>query len=210
MFVHARDDIRFNAIQETTMTQNILRLDASARHAGSRSRAFADAVIAGLPGAHVTTRDLATGVPQITEAYTSGTFKAPDERSPAEHEALALSDELLAELQAADTLVISMATYNFNIPASLKAWIDQVFRAGITFRYTDTGPEGLLKGKSALVLRASAGTPTGAPADFATPYLTFALGFIGITDVTFLDVPAEASPAEIEAAVAAIRQPLAA
>jgi len=192
------------------MTQTILRLDASARHSGSRSRRFADAVLAGLPGAHVIARELAAGVPQITEAYTSATFKAPDDRSQAERAALALSDELLAELQAADTLVISMATYNFNLPASLKAWIDQVFRAGIAFRYTETGPQGLLTGKTALVLRASAGTPIGSATDFATPYLTFALGFIGITDVTFLDAPAEAGPAEIEAAVAAIRQPLAA
>jgi len=188
------------------MTQTILRLDASARHEGSSSRGFADAVLAGFSGAHVTTRDLAAGVPQITEAYTSGTFKAPEDRSPAEREALALSDTLLAELQAADTLVIATSTYNFNIPASLKAWIDQVLRVGIAFRYTETGPEGLLKGKSALVLRASAGTPTESPADFATPYLTFILGFVGITDVTFLDAPAEASPAELEAAISALQQ----
>ncbi len=192
------------------MTRNILRLDASARHDASRSRRFADAVLAGFPDSAVTTRDLGAGVPQITEAFTSGTFTAPADRSPAEHEALRISDELLAELQAADTLVISMATYNFNIPASLKAWIDQVFRAGIAFRYTETGPEGLLKGKSALVLRASAGTPSGSPADFVTPYLTFALGFIGITDVTFLDAPAEAGSEQIEAAISAIRLPLAA
>ncbi|MEZ5769671.1 MAG: NAD(P)H-dependent oxidoreductase [Paracoccaceae bacterium] len=192
------------------MTQTILRLDASARHAASRSRAFADAILAQLPGALVVTRDLAQGVPQITEDYTSGTFKAPNDRTDAERAALALSDELLAELQAADTLVISMATYNFNIPASLKAWIDQVFRAGVAFRYTNTGPEGLLKGKSALVIRASAGTPNGADNDFVTPYLTFALGFVGITDVTFLDAPAEATAGEIEAAVAALRPPLAA
>ncbi len=107
-------------------------------------------------------------------------------------------------MQAADTLVISMATYNFNIPASLKAWIDQIARAGIAFRYTETGPEGLLTGKRALVLRASAGTPTGAPADFATPYLTFMLGFIGISDVTFLDAPAEADEATIAQAAAAL------
>ncbi|HCQ64197.1 MAG TPA: FMN-dependent NADH-azoreductase [Rhodobacteraceae bacterium] len=187
------------------MTQTILRLDASARHEGSHSRSFTDAVLADLEGSKIITRDLAAGVPQITEAYTSGTFKAPEDRTADEHAALALSDEMLAELQAADTLVISMATYNFNIPASLKAWIDQVFRVGVAFRYTETGPEGLLKGKSALVLRASAGTPTEGPADFATPYLTFALGFIGITDVTFLDAPAEASPAELEAAISALQ-----
>lgn len=192
------------------MPQNILRLDASARHVGSLSRAFADAVLAGLPSARVTHRDLADGIPQITEGYTSGTFKEPADRSAEEHAALALSDELFAELKAADTLVIATATYNFNIPASLKAWIDQVTRRGLAFRYTETGPEGLLKGKRALVLRASAGTPTGAEHDFATPYLTFALGFIGITDVTFLDVPAEAGEAEIAQAMNALARPMAA
>ncbi len=192
------------------MTQTILRLDASARHAGSRSRSFADAVLAALASTDVTTRDLAAGVPQITEAYTSGTFKAPEDRTDDERAALALSDALLAELQAADTLVIATATYNFNIPASLKAWIDQITRAGRAFRYTETGPVGLLTGKRAVVLRASQGTPTGAEHDFATPYLTFALGFIGITDVTFLDVPAEADQAGIDAAVNALHRPLAA
>ncbi len=186
------------------MPQKILRLDASARTKGSRSRAFADAVLAQLPGAEVTERDLADGVPQITEAYTTGTFTPEAERSSDERDALALSDRLLGELVEADTLVISMATYNFNIPASLKAWIDQVARAGLAFRYTEAGPEGLLTGKRALVLRASQGTPTGAEHDFVTPYLTFVLGFLGITDVTFLDAPAEASATEIEAALGAL------
>lgn len=192
------------------MTQTILRLDASARHEGSRSRAFADAVLAGLPAARIVHRDLAAGVAHITEAYTTGTFKEPEDRTPEEQAALALSDDLFAELKAADTLVIAMATYNFNMPASLKAWIDQVTRRGLAFRYTETGPVGLLKGKRAVVLRASAGTPTGAEHDFATPYLTFALGFIGITDVTFLDVPAEADEAETARAVAALAPAIAA
>jgi len=186
------------------MTQKILRLDASARTQGSASRAFADAVLARLPHTQVTRRDLALGMPQTTEAYTSGTFKAAADRTGDEHAALALSDRLLAELQAADSLLIATATYNFNIPASLKAWIDQVARAGIAFRYTATGPEGLLTGKRAVVVRASAGTPTGSEADFATPYLTFMLGFMGITDVTFLDAPAEAGEAEIARATTAL------
>lgn len=186
------------------MTQSILRIDASARSTGSASRRFADAVLAGLPAATITRRDLATGVEQISADFVTGTFKPQEARSPEEIAALALSDQLFAEVAAADTLVISMATYNFNIPASLKAWIDQTFRAGLAFRYTEAGPEGLLTGKRALVLRASNGTPTGADHDFATPYLRFALGFIGINDVTFLDAPAEASGAEIARAIAAI------
>lgn len=179
------------------MTQTLLRLDASARNEGSASRAFADAVVAHLGEVRVIRRDLAEGMPQISAAYASGTFRAPEDRSAEEQAALALSDSLFAELKAADTLLIATATYNFNIPASLKAWIDQVTRAGLAFRYTETGPEGLLTGKRALVLRASAGTPTGSGTDFATPYLTHALGFVGITDVTFLDAPAEPTAADI-------------
>lgn len=192
------------------MTQTILRLDASARHAESRSRRFADAVLAGVPASKVTTRDLSDGIPQISEGYTSGTFKSPDDRDDAERAALSLSDQLLAEVQDADTLLIATSTYNFNIPSSLKAWIDQIARAGLAFRYTETGPEGLLKGKRAVVVRASAGTPTGSEADFATPYLTFILGFMGITDVTFLDAPAEPSADEIARAAAALSPALAA
>jgi len=181
------------------MTQTILRIDASARRAGSASRGFADAVLAAVPGAALTHRDLAGGVAQITEAYTSGTFKAPEARTAEERAALAHSDELLAELQAADTLLMSTAIYNFGIPASLKAWIDQVTRAGVAFRYTENGPVGLLTGKRALVAIASGGTRLGAANDFASPYLRYALGFIGIEDVTFFD--ARAGEAEVARAV---------
>lgn len=180
------------------MTQTILRLDASARTEGSVSRAFADAVFDNLHDVSVTRRDLADGIPHLDAGYVSGTFKQPDERANEEVESLALSNKLLGELMAADTLVISTATYNFNIPSSLKAWIDQVTRAGIAFRYTENGPEGLLKGKRAVVLRASAGTPTGAENDFATPYLRFILGFIGITDVSFFDATRDPADADID------------
>lgn len=192
------------------MPLNILRIDASARHDGSHSRAAADALLARLPGAQITVRDLArTPVPPIDADWATGTFTPPEARNEAQIAALSLSDGLVRELQAADLVLISTATYNFNIPAALKAWIDQVARAGVTFRYTETGPEGLLTGKRAIVLRASAGTPTGTEADFATPYLTFILGFMGITDVTFLDAPAgaEAREAMVAKALHAVAEP---
>lgn len=179
------------------MTNTILRLDASARRSGSASRAFADAVFSRVSGAAVVHRDLAEGIPQISEGYAVGTFKAPESRNAEENAALALSDVLLGELQAADTLVIAAPIYNFNIPASLKAWIDQVTRAGVAFRYTKNGPEGLLKGKQAIVVLASGGTKIGAPNDFATPYLRHALGFIGIDDVTFIQASRDAGEDEI-------------
>ena len=98
-------------------------------------------------------------------------------------QALARSDELVAELMAADVLVIATPVYNFGVPASLKAWVDQVARARLTFRYTEHGPHGLLTGKKAYVLVATGGTEVGGAINFARPWLKFVLGYLGITDI---------------------------
>ena len=169
------------------MPQHILRIDASARRDGSVSRDLVDLIIdrAG-PGATVTTRDLATGLPLIDEAWIRANLTPADARTEADRAALALSDRLVAEVQAADTLVIGLPIYNFGVPSALKAWIDLVARAGVTFRYSEAGPRGLLTGKRAIVAVASGGTEAGSDIDFATGYLRHVLGFIGITDVTFV------------------------
>jgi FMN-dependent NADH-azoreductase len=99
---------------------------------------------------------------------------------------LAQSDELVAELRAADVLVIGLPIYNFGVPTSLKSWIDLVCRVGETFHYTENGPQGLLSGKTAYVTVASGGVPVGSPMDHATTYLTQVLNFIGITDITYI------------------------
>lgn len=170
------------------MTRSILRLDASMRHAGSVSRRLTDAALARLtaahPGATVVTRDLAQGLPFIDDTWVGATFTPPDQRSPAQAAGLALSDTLVAELQAADTLLIGTPVYNFGVPAALKAWVDQIVRVGVTFKYTETGPVGLLTGKRAILLVATGGTEIDSGIDYATPYLRFVLGFVGITDVT--------------------------
>jgi FMN-dependent NADH-azoreductase len=105
-------------------------------------------------------------------------------------QAVALSDELIAELEAADTIVLAVPMYNFSIPSTLKAWIDHVARRGRTFRYTEKGPEGLLANKKVFVLVARGGVYSkGAPHaafDFQEPYLRTVLGFLGMTDVTFV------------------------
>jgi FMN-dependent NADH-azoreductase len=116
----------------------------------------------------------------------TGTFTPADARSDAQNEALSFSDTLVAEVIAADTIVIGTPIYNFGAPAVLKAWIDQIARAGVTFQYTENGPEGLLEGKKVIIAVASGGTQIGSDYDFASPYLKFALGFLGITDVTVL------------------------
>lgn len=181
------------------MSNAVLRIDTSARRTGSISRQLADDVIARLDPASVTTRDLAvTPIPQIDEAWVGANFTPADDRTDAQRETLALSDTLVAEVEAADTLVIGLPIYNFGVPAALKAWIDQIARAGVTFRYTESGPRGLLTGKRAIVVVASGGTEVGSEIDFATGYVTHVLGFIGITDVRFvtadrLMIDAEAS-----------------
>ena len=169
---------------------HVLEVTASARHAGSVSRGLAENLIAALEDRHgeitVTRRNVAAGLPYVDEAWVRANFTPEEERSAADRETLAQSDELVAELEAADVLVIGTPIYNFSIPASLKAWIDMVSRARKTFRYTENGPEGLLKGKKAFVIVPSGGVPVGSEVDFATPYLRHALAFIGITDVEFI------------------------
>jgi len=169
----------------------VLRLDASARRNGSMSRALTDALMEGLceqygdiPTLH---RDLATSPPGfVDEAWVAANFTPPESRSREHRAALAASDTLVAELQAADILVMGVPLYNFTIPAVLKAWVDMVARARLTFRYTDSGIEGLLKGKRAYVVFVSGGVPAGSEVDFATGYIRHILGFIGITDVTVI------------------------
>ena len=178
------------------MTKHILRLDASVRRSNSVSRDLTDQIVGRFPDAEITVRDLAGGLPLIDEAWVGANFTAPDERSDAEKEALSLSDELIAELKAADTLVIGLPIYNFGVPANLKAWIDLVARAGVTFRYTENGPEGLLSGKRAIIAFASGGTETGSSIDFASGYLRHILSFIGITDVEFVSADRMAVDAE--------------
>ncbi|WP_204115589.1 FMN-dependent NADH-azoreductase [Shimia biformata] len=169
------------------MTTTVLHIDASARNEGSISRINSARIVDDLQPARVIRRDLAAGLPFLTEDFTTGTFADPEDRSAAQAKALEFSDQLVAELQEADVIVIGTAMYNFSIPAVLKAWIDQIGRAGVTFKYTENGPVGLLEGKKAIVTIATGGTPLGSDFDFASNYVRFILGFVGITDVTILD-----------------------
>ena len=165
---------------------HILSVQASARHAGSHSRQLSNELIAALsgPGDHtVTTRDLTEPIPQVDENWLGANWTPTEDRKAEQAQALQLSDALIAEVEAADIIVIGVPVYNFTIPAALKAWIDQIARAGRTFRYSESGPVGLLEGKAAYLVVASGGVPVDSPVDFATPYLRHVLGFVGITDV---------------------------
>jgi FMN-dependent NADH-azoreductase len=168
---------------------NILRVDSSMRTEGSVSRDLADKLVGQLSNANtkVTVRDLAKGISLIDENWIGANFTDPAERSEEQKGFLAASDELVGELHDADTIVITAPVYNFHVPAALKAWIDMVARARETFRYTENGPEGLLKGKKAYVIVTSGGTVLDSEYDFVSGYLKHVLGFIGITDVSFID-----------------------
>jgi len=171
-------------------SKTILRIDASMRHVGSRSRRLTDVLIERLKQtnsvASVTTRDLTEGVPFVDAPWIDANFTAPSERSPAQRAELETSDAILKQVEDADILVIGTPVYNFSIPAALKAWIDMIVRAKQSFRYTPDGPEGLLKDKIAYIVLVSGGTKAGSAMDFASPYLKHILGFIGITDVRFI------------------------
>jgi len=156
--------------------------------------------------AKVITRDLGSNpVPHLTEDATIA-LRAVEAENDMQARAQALSDELIAELKAADLLVIGAPMYNFGIPSTLKAWFDYVLRAGITFSYSDAGSEGLLKGKRAIVVLTRGGLYSEGPAqvmDAQEPHLRTLLGFIGITDVTFIRAEKLAFGAEVQEQVIA-------
>ena len=171
---------------------NILVLRSSILGSASASNRLMDETIASLrardPAIHIVERDLvANPIPHFDGVAASGMQQDP--ASTEQGEARALSDTLIAEVQAADILLIGAPMYNFGIPTTLKSWFDYILRAGVTFRYSETGPEGLLTGKSAIVVASRGGYYGDGPAaamDAQVPHLRALLGFVGITDQTFV------------------------
>jgi FMN-dependent NADH-azoreductase len=173
----------------------LLKIDVSPRGDYSISRKlgarFASEWQSNHNGGDIVTRDLATTkLPYIDLPWIAGAYSTPDKHTAEHKAALKISDELIAELLAADEVVISTPMYNFNIPAVLKAWVDHIVRVGKTFSYGPEGFKGLVTGKKMTIIIASSGEyPAGTPMesyDFETPYIRHILGFIGITDVTFI------------------------
>ncbi|GIT91190.1 FMN-dependent NADH-azoreductase [Jannaschia pagri] len=181
---------------------HILQIDASARTEGSVTRDLTRQIAARLGGT-VDHLDLAaTPLPQLTEDWVGANFTPVGDRTDAQKAVLSQSDDLIARVQAADTLVIGLPIYNFGLPSALKAWIDLIARAGVTFSYSPDGPKGLLTGKRAVIAVASGGTPVDSEIDYATPYLRHALGFIGIHDVTVIAADALGSDSDTKLAAA--------
>jgi len=170
---------------------NVLIIESSARQQDSISRQLTQQFISQWQAAHptdrITVRDVALNpVPHLDANLLGGWMKPADQRNGNEQASLDRSNELTDELLAADVLVMAAPMYNFAIPSTLKAWLDHVLRAGVTFKYTETGPQGLLTGKRAYVLTARGGIYAGSSADHQEPYLRQVMGFVGIHDVQFI------------------------
>jgi FMN-dependent NADH-azoreductase len=173
----------------------ILLVTSSPRGAASHSshiaRSLADQLASG-GRSSVVVRDLfKEPLHHIGEDFVTALGTPPEQRSPAQSAAVALSDQLIAELVAADVIIIASSMINFGVSSTLKTYIDHVLRAGATFRYTANGPEGLVKGKKAFIVQASGGVYSDGPgkaANFQDTYLKHVLGYIGITDVEVIHI----------------------
>lgn len=139
------------------------------------------------PGARVIVRDLiAAPLPHLDAERFAALNSKPEVRTHSQQRIVAESDALIAELREADQIVLAAPMYNFAIPSQLKSWFDHIARAGVTFRYTESGAEGLLGGRPVTVLATRGGFYAGTPADSQTPWLATMLGFLGLTEVTFI------------------------
>jgi FMN-dependent NADH-azoreductase len=169
---------------------NILQINSSLRGASSESNRVTGNIVAKLlaanPNATVTVRDVgANPHPVLDEAALGALFTPADQRSAAQAARVAQDDALIAEVQAADVVVIGAPMYNFGMPIQLKAWFDAIARAGVTFRYTESGPEGLLKNKQVFVATSRGGIYPE-DADPQVPHIRMLLNFLGMTDSTFV------------------------
>jgi len=168
----------------------VLRLDASASGDNSNSRKLGNVVAQQLenlyPVSKIRQRDLNQELSFIDASWIAANFTAREERDELQNQRLAFSDQLIAELQWADHIILTTPMYNFGIPATLKAWIDLVCRAGVTFRYGANGPEGLLKNKRIDIVITTGGAPLESPVDFVSGYLKQVFAFIGIEEVNII------------------------
>jgi FMN-dependent NADH-azoreductase len=174
----------------TDMT-TILQINSAARSQGAQSTLLANELTAKLsekhPDAKIVVRNLlADNLPHLDDAVLGAFFTPAEARTPEQKVIVARSDELIEELQAADLVVLGVPLYNFGVSSQLKAYFDWIARAGVTFRYTASGPEGLVQGKKVFVVSARGGKHQGTPNDSQTPFLKTFLGFLGMTDLSFI------------------------
>jgi FMN-dependent NADH-azoreductase len=168
----------------------ILHIDSSARKDESVSRKLAADLVKNLKkdNSEVVYRDASNNIPFVAGIKGAGFIIPEEDRNEEDKKLFKFSDELVDEVLAADTIVISMPIYNFGPPAALKAWFDLVARAGRTFAYEPTGPKGLIEGnKKVYLVVTSGGVPIGSPVDYCTTWMKQALNFLGITDIEIID-----------------------
>ncbi len=182
----------------------VLHVDSSASLKQSTSRQLTQQFLEQWRRQHpqdqIVKRDIVNpGLPHLDEATIGAFFTPPENRSPEQEKTIQLSETLVDELLDADVVVLSAPMYNFSIPSTLKAYIDHVVRAGKTFAYGANGPQGLAQDKKVYVILTSGGDYKGLPIDFQEPYLKHILGFIGITDVTFIQAAGLAMGEEAKA-----------
>ena len=193
----------------------LLQINASINNGNGQSSQLADQFVAAFlgrnPTAKIVVRDVAAAepVPHLNAERFGAFITKAEERSAAQHAVVAYSDALINELKQADVIVLGLPMYNFGVPSQLKAYFDHIARAGVTFKYTDKGPVGLVTGKKAYVFAARGGLYAGSPLDTQTGYVRDFLRFIGIGDVEFvyaegLNVSPEHKEAGLAKAVAEI------
>lgn len=170
--------------------RNVLAITTSLNKAQGNSNKLVASYLEKLssqPATTITSRDLdADSLPHLSAKEMQAWMTPADERTDEQHALAALSDSLVEEVKAADDIVIGVPMYNFGIPSVMKAWIDRIARAGVTFRYTENGPVGLLENKSVTILAARGGQYSGTEYDTQSQYLTHFFNFVGITDIQFV------------------------
>jgi FMN-dependent NADH-azoreductase len=181
---------------------NILQINSSAKSTGSQSTRLANQITARLvaqnPKAKVTVRDLATHPhPMQDEATLQALFMPKDKRTSTQAARVSMDDALIEEIQNADLLVLGVPMYNFGVPAQLKNWIDAIARAGVTFKYTEKGPVGLVTGKQVYVATTRGGRHKDTPHDTVVPYLKTVLAFLGMSEVKVIYAEGLALGAEV-------------
>ncbi|MBS9943673.1 FMN-dependent NADH-azoreductase [Vibrio alginolyticus] len=164
----------------------VLALKSSILGDYSQSKKLVENFIKNVDQDKLTVRDLAANPLPVLDFAVATALRATEDLSQEQQAVVDLSDTLIEEVKAADTLVIAAPMYNFTIPTQLKNWIDLIARAGVTFKYTENGVQGLIEGKKAIVVTTRGGIHKDSPTDNVTPYLRTVLGFVGITDVEFV------------------------
>ena len=189
----------------------LLKINASLFSNHGQSSQLTERFVAAWQASHpdtaVVSRDLAADpVPHLDGARFTAFFSKPEERNAEQQAVVDFSDALIAELRQADTVVIGLPMYNFGVPSTLKAYFDHVARANVTFKYTETGPVGLLTGKQVIVVATRGGAYAGTPMDLQTDYVRQFLGFIGMKDVEFVYAEGLAMGARRETSLALARE----